>query len=414
MKKVPQLLAPAGSFEALRAAVAAGASAVYFGVEQLNMRAKSTRSFSVAHLPKISQECRAAGIKCYLTLNTILYDHDLQLARRIVRAAKKHRIDAVIAADPAVLEICRAEQVPVHLSTQANVSNIQSVRFFASVADTIVLARELTLQQTAAICREIRRKRITGPSGKLVQIEIFAHGALCMAISGKCYLSLHEQNASANRGACTQNCRHSYRVTDLQTNSELVVENEFIMSAKDLCTIDMLPEMVQSGADILKIEGRTKSAEYVYEVTCCYREALDALAAGTYDRGKVEGWLKRLRSVYNRGFWEGYYLGRRLGEWTASDGSVATEKKIYVGKGVKYYPKAGVAEFRLEAGAVKKGDELLIIGTKSGVVRHQLAEMCVNGQAHEAAGRGDSLTFPLLLKTGKDDKLYKLVKQSDA
>lgn len=411
---MPELLAPAGSFEALRAAIAAGANAVYFGVEQLNMRAKSTRPFSLDDLKRIAAETHKANVKCYLTLNTVLYDHDMQLAKAIVKAARKNKIDAVIASDFAVIELCKKEKIPVHISTQANVSNLEAVKYLAPAADTIVLARELTLKQIAAIIREIKRKRIKGPSGRLLQVEVFAHGALCMAISGKCYLSLHEQNASANRGACTQNCRHAYKVVDLETGSELVVENEFIMSPKDLCTIDILDEIVATGVGVLKIEGRTKSAEYVYEVTKCYREALDALAEDSCTPEKVAGWLKRLGAVYNRGFWEGYYLGRRLGAWTSSPGSIATERKVYVGRSTKYYPKIQVAEFLLEAGSLKKGDELLIIGTEKGTIKHILGTMLVNGVENEVAGRGDSLTFPLLTKTNRSDKLYKLVKETDA
>lgn len=408
--KIPQLLAPAGSFEALRSAITAGADAIYFGVEQLNMRAKSVRTFTLADLGRIARECHSAGIKCYLTLNTVLYDHDMQLARRIIREAKKSKIDAIIASDYAAIEICRSHKIPVHISTQANVSNFESVKYFANVADVIVLARELTLKQVKEITTQVARKKIKGTSGENIRIEVFAHGALCMAVSGKCYLSLHEQNASANRGACTQNCRHAYKVTDVETNNELLVENEYIMSSKDLCTIDILDDLAEAGVDIIKIEGRTKSAEYVYEVTQCYREALTALAEKKYTTKRIAEWKERLNRVYNRGFWEGYYLGRKLGQWTKDPGSVATEKKVYVGKATKYYPKLKVAEFLLEAGNLQKGDELLIIGTSKGVLRQVLNKMHVNGEERDNAMRGDSLTFPLSVKTTKSDKLYKTVK----
>jgi len=408
--RLPKILSPAGSWEAMRAAIYAGADAVYFGVEQLNMRAKSVHAFTVDDLAKVAEECHQAKVACYLTLNTVLYDHDIQLAKRIIHEAKKCKIDAIIASDYAAIELCRKEKIPVHISTQANVSNFESVKYFSSLADVIVLARELTLKQTAAIVKEIKRKNIKGPSGDKLKIEIFAHGALCMAISGKCYLSLHEQNASANRGACTQNCRHEYKVIDTETNSELLIENEYIMSSKDLCTIHILNELVSSGVDVLKIEGRTKSAEYVYEVTKCYKEALQAIRDGNYTSEKISAWQQRLTSVYNRGFWEGYYLGRKMGEWSDTPGSKATERKVYVGKSTKYYPKIKVVEFLLEAGSIKRGDELLIIGTEKGIVRHVLDKMKVNGLLREEAYKGDSLTFPLDEKAGRADKLYKTVK----
>ena len=413
-QKKPELLAPVGSFESLQAAINAGADSIYFGTEQLNMRAKSINSFALSDLAEISTRCKEAGIKAYLTLNTVMYDHDIQLLRSILQEVKKVGIDAVIASDFAVIEMCNTMGVPLHVSTQANVSNIESVRFFSRFADVVVLARELTLRQVEAIVKEIRRKKITGVSGRLLEIEVFAHGALCMAVSGKCYLSLHAQNASANRGACTQVCRHPYKVTDLETGDELVVDNEYIMSPKDLCTIDILDQLLATGVDVLKIEGRGKSADYVDTVTRCYREAIEAVAQGIYTGERIKEWKERLATVYNRGFWEGYYLGRELGEWTPQPGSAATEKKVYIGKSTKYYPKIGVSEFLIETGTVQKGDTVMIIGNKVGMLKEQLVEMKVNGEDGDSATRGDKLTFPFATKPSSGDKLYKIVKAQDA
>lgn len=405
-----ELLSPVGSFESLQAAARAGANAVYFGVEQLNMRAKSINSFSVDDLKEIGNECRSNNLKAYLTLNTVLYDHDMQLARSIVQQAKQNGIDAVIASDFAVIALCNEMNMPVHISTQANVSNIESVQFFSKFADVIVLARELTLKQTESITKEIARRKICGPSAQRIKIEVFAHGALCMAISGKCYLSLHQQNASANRGACTQVCRRPYKVSDAETGEELLIDNEYIMSPKDLCTIDILDQVIASGVDVLKIEGRGKGPEYVYTTTRCYREAIDAIKEGTYTSEKITLWKEELSSVYNRGFWEGYYLGRKLGEWTPHPGSAATEKKIYVGKCTKYYPAIQVGEFLLESGSVQKGDTILITSNRFGVHKDILNDFRVNGDEDDIAGKGDKLTFPLPLKPSLNDKLYKIVK----
>jgi U32 family peptidase len=341
-RKEAELLAPAGSFDSLQAAINTGADSIYFGVEQLNMRTCSSNSFSIADIKEVSAICKANGLKAYITLNTVMYEHDIQLLKTILKEVKKQGIDAVIASDFSVFEYCKDLGIPLHISTQANVSNIESVQFFSKFADVIVLARELTLKQVEHITKEIKQKRIKGPSGELVKIEIFIHGALCMAVSGKCYLSLHTQNASANRGACIQNCRRAYKVTDAETNEELLIDNEYIMSPKDLCTIDILDQVLNSGVDVLKIEGRTKSADYVQVVTQCYREAMQAVNEKTFSQEKVVEWKKEMEKVYNRGFWEGYYLGRKLGEWTSQPGSAATEKKIYLGKGTKYYPKIGV------------------------------------------------------------------------
>ncbi len=413
MSKI-ELLAPAGSFESLMAAIHAGADAVYFGVAQLNMRAKSINSFRIEDLEEIGAICRAHRVKTCLTLNTVMYDYDMQLIRTILNEVKKHGINAVIASDFAVIEMCRSMNIPLHISTQANVSNVEAARFFAPFSDVIVLARELTLQQVKAITAAIEREDIRGVSGHRLRIEIFAHGALCMAVSGKCYLSLHEQNASANRGACTQNCRRPYKVIDLETGNELEIDNEYIMSPKDLCTIDILDQVADSGAAIIKIEGRGKSADYVYTVTSCYREALQALEDGTYDEPKVKDWMSRLEKVYNRGYWEGYYLGRKLGEWTKNPGSAATERKVYIGKSTNFFSKINVAQFEIETGKLKAGDKLLVMGRNFGVHELSFDDVRVNGvEAHEAK-RGDMLTFQMGYKTTVTDKLYKLVPTQDA
>lgn len=404
-----ELLSPAGSFECLQAAITGGADAVYFGVEQLNMRAKSVNSFSLKDIKQIASICKANGIKSYITLNTVMYDHDMQLLRGILKEVKKHAIDAVIASDFAVIENCNRLHIPLHISTQANISNIEALRYFSRFADVVVLARELTLKQVEHISKEIKRKKIKGISGELMKIELFVHGALCMAISGKCYLSLHSQNASANRGACMQNCRRTYTVTDTETNEALLIDNEFIMSPKDLCTIDILPDVVKSGVDVLKIEGRSKGADYVYTVTKCYREALEAIEKNSYTPHKIEEWLLRLSTVYNRGFWGGYYLGHKLGEWTSEPGSAATEKKIYIGKGSKYYPKIGVGEFTIESGSVKTGDTLMITGLTFGVVKERMDTLRVNGIESNIAVKGDKITFSIASKVTPGDKLYKIV-----
>ena len=389
-----ELLSPVGSFEALQAAIRAGADAVYFGVEQLNMRAKSANSFSIRDIKEIQAVCREHDIRSYITLNTVMYEHDMQLLRSILQEVKKQGVNAVIAADFAVMEYCRQLNIPLHISTQANVSNMEAVRFFAGFSDVIVLARELTLKQVEEITREIRRKKIKGISGDLLKIEVFIHGALCMAVSGKCYLSLHTQNASANRGACAQNCRRPYQVTDIENNVELLIDHEYIMSPKDLCTIDILDQVVNSGVDVLKIEGRSKGADYVYTVTKCYKEALQAIKEGTYTTEKIEYWKKELEKVYNRGFWEGYYLGRRLGEWTDNPGSAATEKKIYIGRGSNYYPTIKVGEFLVESGSVKAGDTLMITGPICGMIKEKATTLRVNGIDSIEAMRGDKITFP--------------------
>ncbi len=412
MKKSVELLAPVGSFEALHAALKAGADAFYFGVEQLNMRARSVNAFSVEDIREIVSIARRNGVQAYLTLNTVMYEHDMQLLLGVLKEAKKQGVDAVIAADFAVIRMCNELGIPLHVSTQANVCNVEAVKFFAAFSDVIVLARELTLKQVGQISKEIVRQGITGVSGAPLRLEVFAHGALCMAVSGKCYLSLHQQNASANRGACLQNCRRSYTVIDNETNQELLVDNEYILSAKDLCTIDILDQVVNSGVDVIKIEGRTKGAEYVYTTTKCYREALDAIADGSYSVDKVEVWKKELEKVYNRGFWEGYYMGRKLGEWTEGPGSMATEKKVYLGRGTKYYPRIGVGEFLVETNTVRIGDTIMVTSPSYGLSRKKMESLVVNGVSAEQAGKGDKITFPIKEKITVKDKLYKIIENS--
>lgn len=414
MQKQVSLLAPVGSFESLQAAINSKADAVYFGVEQLNMRTRSSYPFSIKDLKQIKSICKKAGIRCYLTLNTVMYEHDMQLLKTVLKEVKKQKIDAVIASDFAVIDYCNQMGIPLHISTQANVSNLESVQFFSRYADVIVLARELTLKQVENITNEIKRKKIKGPSGDLIKVEVFVHGALCMAVSGKCYMSLHTQNASANRGACVQNCRRPYTVKDAETGEELLIDNQYIMSPKDLCTIDILDEVLKSGVDVLKIEGRTKGADYVQVVTKCYREAMDSVKDGTFSQKKVAEWKGELEKVYNRGFWEGYYLGRKLGEWTPQPGSVATEKKLYIGKGSKYYPKIGVGEFIIEAGILKIGDTLMVTGPKCGMVKEKAEKLIVNGEPGNIASKGDKITFPFATKVTPADKLYKIVEAAYA
>jgi putative protease len=409
-----ELLAPAGSFDSLQGAINAGADAIYFGVEQLNMRTRSSQSFHISDIKEVSAICKKHGLKAYITLNTVMYEHDMQLLKTVLKEVRKQKIDAVIAADFAVIDLCSQMEIPLHISTQANISNVESVRFFSRYADVMVLARELTLKQVAEISNEIQRKKIKGPSGKLVRLEMFIHGALCMAVSGKCYMSLHTQNASANRGACIQNCRRPYVVTDAETGEQLMIDNEYIMSPKDLCTIDILDQLVDSGVDVLKIEGRTKGADYVQVVTKCYREALDAVLEGTFSPEKAVDWKAEMEKVYNRGFWEGYYLGRKLGEWTPQPGSAATEKKIYIGKGSKYYPKISIGEFILESGNLKIGDTMMVTGPKCGMIKETLSSLMVNGQPAQEAVKGDKITLKFATKVTPSDKLYKIVEATHA
>lgn len=409
MKK-PELMAPAGSFAALQAALQAGADAVYFGVEQLNMRARAANNFTLQDLPEIVSLCHSQDVQCYLTLNVVLYDHDILLMQSICRAAKETGVDGIIVSDMAALQFASSLGLSVHASTQLNVCNIETVRFFAQYVDVIVLARELTLQQISFICKSIEKEDITGASGELLRIEIFIHGALCVAISGKCYMSLATYNASANRGACLQNCRRAYRVIDEETGDELVLDNKYVMSPKDLCTISFLDQLVQSGVSVLKIEGRGRAPEYVSTVTAVYREALDSISEGDYSSEKIKVWLERLGAVYNRGFWEGgYYLGKKLGEWSAAYGSQAREEKVFLGAVQNYYSKAGVLCVQIETGVLKVGDKILIIGPSTGVVEATVEHLLCDEKNVPVAKKGDLATLPLATKVRKNDKVYVVV-----
>jgi putative protease len=404
-----EVMAPAGSKEAMAAAIKAGADSVYFGVEQLNMRARQTNNFLVEDLPEVARLCNDNGVKSYITLNTIIYDHDISLMRKIIDQAKEAGITAVIASDLAVMNYCRKVGMELHVSTQSNITNIETVELFADYADVMVMARELTLKQVGDIVKTIERQDIRGPKGELIQVEIFAHGALCMAVSGKCYLSLHSHNASANRGACIQNCRREYTVTD-EEGIELKIDNEYIMSAKDLCTIDFLDKILEAGVRVLKIEGRGRAADYVYTTTQCYREAVDAFEEGTYTQDKVAVWKEKLSEVYNRGFWDGYYLGRKMGEWSNVHGSVATTRKIYIGKGVKYFEKIGVGEFLVESHDINVGDKLIVTGPTTGLVEAVAEEIRLgSGDPVETAGKGATISLKISEKIRPSDKLYKIV-----
>jgi putative protease len=404
-----ELMAPAGNFESLQAALDNGADAIYFGVDQLNMRARASINFTMDDLPEIVKRCEEKGVRSYLTLNTIVYDHDLSLIKNLLSAAKSAGITAVIASDQAVISSARSMGIDVHISTQLNITNIETVKFYSLFAETMVLSRELSLRQVKKITEEIQKEQIKGPSGELVKVEIFGHGALCMAVSGKCYLSLHSHNSSANRGACKQNCRKKYTVIDQESGFEIEIDNEYMMSPKDLCTINFLDEVKDSGVQILKIEGRGRAPEYVATVTKAYREAIDSLDDNTFSEEKVADWMERLSTVYNRGFWSGYYLGQKMGEWSKTSGSQATQKKVYVGKGVHYFPKAGIAEFKIEAYDIKKGDKILVTGPSTGAQEFELEEMFVNDLLSEKAGKGDSCTIKVPFRVRLSDKLYKMV-----
>ncbi len=403
-----ELMAPAGDRESLLAAAQGGADAVYFGVKQLNMRARSSRNFRLEELPGIVKLAHRHGMKAYLTVNTVLYDPELPLMRRILDAGRAARVDAVILTDQAALLYAREIGLPIHLSTQLNISNTESLKFYADYADVVVLARELNLKQIRKIADHIREQNLRGPSGERIRLELFAHGALCMAISGKCYLSLHEYNASANRGTCLQTCRRSYIVTDKETGYELEIDNEYIMSPKDLATIDFLDQVLAAGVSVLKIEGRARSADYVHTVTAVYDEALRALEEGSYVPERINRWKERLATVFNRGFWDGYYLGRKLGEWSDRYGSHATRRKTYTGKGTNYFARAGVAEFLLEAGDLHIGDEILITGPTTGVIETTVKELRVDGRPVTVARKGERCSLPVEKKVRRSDKLYRV------
>ena len=406
-----ELMAPAGDFTSLQAALDNGADSIYFGVEQLNMRARASMNFTILDLPEISRRCKEKGVRTYLTLNTIIYDHDLSIIKTLLDKAKEADLTAVIAMDQAVIAYARQIGMEVHISTQINITHIETVKFYALFADTMVMSRELSITQIKKICSQIEKEQIKGPSGNLVEIEIFGHGALCMAVSGKCYLSLHSHNSSANRGACKQNCRKKYTVIDQESGFEIELDNEYMMSPKDLCTIGFLDQIVDAGVKVLKIEGRGRAPEYVATVTKCYREAIDSIADGAFSAEKVEGWMKQLETVYNRGFWSGYYLGQELGEWSPNSGSSATQKKIYIGKGRHFYPKSNIAEFLIEAYDLNIGDRVLIQGPTTGSQEIVIEHMMVDGKEGAAkASKSDVVTFKTEFRVRPSDKLYKIVK----
>ena len=404
-----EIMAPVGSRESLAAAIQAGANSVYFGIGQLNMRSHSANHFTIDDLRDIASTCNSHGIKTYLTVNTIIYDGDIDTMHEIVDAAKEAHISAVIASDVAVMTYCNRIGVEVHLSTQLNISNIEALRFYAQFADVVVLARELNMDQVAAIYRQIEEQHICGPKGELIRIEMFCHGALCMAVSGKCYMSLHNANRSANRGECVQICRRSYTVTDNETGNQLEIDNKYIMSPKDLKTIRFIDRMMESGVRVFKIEGRARGPEYVYTVVSCYREAIGSVIDGTFTEERKDGWDERLATVFNRGFWDGYYQGQTLGEWNKHYGSAATEEKVLVGKVMKYFSKLSVAEVAVEATTFDRGDRLLITGPTTGVMYLDATEIRYDLHPVDTAQQGWRVSIPVSGKVRPNDKLFKLV-----
>ncbi|MFH1286205.1 MAG: U32 family peptidase [Candidatus Magasanikbacteria bacterium] len=409
MTRQIEIMAPAGSPASLTAALDAGANSVYFGVDRLNMRSQGATNFPIEELPDLAKRCSEKKVKTYLTLNVVLYDNDLDEMKVICDAAKDAGVSAVIAADIAAIQYASSIGLEVHISTQANVSNIEAVRFYAKFADVVVLARELTIDQIQDICDTIKNEKITGPSGELLRIELFVHGALCVSISGKCYMSLARYNCSANRGKCLQVCRRAYRVIDEETGDELVVDNKFIMSPKDLCCVKFLDKILDTGVSVLKLEGRGRSADYVHTVTRVYREAADACLADDFSEEKAEGWVKELESVFNRGFWHGgYYLGKKLGEWAGEYGSQATIKKEMIGRFQKYFAKVKIGEFKIETGELKLGDEIAVIGPTTGYIKKKVETMRVEDKEVESAVKGDIVTIPFEVRVRKSDKIFVL------
>ncbi len=408
-----EIMAPAGSYESLMAAIQGGADSVYFGIGKLNMRSRSSQNFTLSDLEKISVICADNKLKSYITLNTIIYDSELQEMKRIVDAAKQNNISAIIASDLSVIQYARSRDVEVHMSTQTNITNIEAVKFWANFSDVMVTARELTLKDVGAITKAIKEEQITGPSGELVKIELFVHGALCMAVSGKCYLSLDNMNFSANRGACLQLCRRGYKVTDMDGEFELAIENEYIMSPKDLKTIHFIDKIIKAGVRIFKIEGRGRSADYVKVTSECYREAANAFFNGNYSEEQIAKWNRRLESVYNRGFWDGYYLGQKMGEWTKQYGSLATKRKTYLGKVTNYFSKIGVAEIKLETRDLQKGDEIQITGPTTGVYEDVINEIRVDDNVVEKAAKGVYCSIPTNALVRRMDKVYKIEKNEN-
>lgn len=405
-----EIMAPVGSRESLAAAIQAGAGSIYFGIGQLNMRSHSANHFTIEDLKEIAETCNERGIKTYLTVNTVIYGEDINTMHEIIDAAKAANITAAIVSDVAVMVYCRQVGLEVHLSTQLNISNIEALKFYAQFADVAVLARELNMEQVAEIYRQIEEQDIRGPRGELVRIEMFCHGAFCMAISGKCYMSLHDSNRSANRGQCTQICRRSYTVTDNETGNQLEIDNKYIMSPKDLKTIRFVDRMMKSGVRVFKIEGRARGPEYVYEVITCYKEAIQSVLDGTFTEEKKDKWDERLSTVFNRGFWDGYYQGQRLGEWTKNYGNKATEKKVLVGRVMKYFSKLGVAEIAVEASEVEKNQSMLITGPTTGIMKFDASEIRYDLNPVDKAEKGWRVSIPVPDKVRPNDKVYKLVK----
>ncbi len=401
-----EVMAPVGSWESLAAAINAGADAVYFGIEGLNMRSRSSANFTADDMVEIVRRCSEHDIKTYLTVNTVIYDSDMELMHSIVDRAKEAGISAIIASDMAVILYCRKVGQEVHISTQVNVTNTEAVEYYAQFADVMVLARELNLEQVGEIHRNIEARGLSGPGGKPVRLEMFCHGALCMAVSGKCYLSLHEMNSSANRGACNQICRRSYTVRDRETGAELDIENQYIMSPKDLKTIHFLNKMVDAGVRVFKIEGRARGPEYVAETVSCYSEALSAIADGTFSEEKLAGWEARLAKVFNRGYWDGYYLGRRLGEWSSKYGSSATRTKKYIAKAVRYFSKLGVGEFMMEAGELHPGDEVVVVGPTTGALIFNVEQLRLDVDPVDCVKKGQLFSMPVPAKVRPSDRLY--------
>jgi len=406
-----EIMAPVGSKESLVAAIQSGADSVYFGIGRLNMRSHSANHFTIDDLNYIARMCNRKGIKTYLTVNTVIYGDDLGTMREIIDAAKTAGISAVIASDVAVMIRCREVGMEVHLSTQLNISNIEALKFYAQFADVVVLARELNMEQVAEINRQIIEQNITGPGGELVRIEMFCHGALCMAISGKCYMSLHDANRSANRGECVQICRRSYTVTDNETGTQLEIDNKYIMSPKDLKTVRFIDQMMNAGVRVFKIEGRARGPEYVHTVVSCYKEAIASVLNGTFSENKKDEWDERLASVFNRGFWDGYYQGQTMGEWTRNYGNKATEKKVLVGKVIKYFSRLGVAEISVEASEISVGEKILITGTTTGIMNFRAEEIRYELEPVEKAEKGWRVSIPVPRKVRSNDKIYKLIKE---
>ena len=409
-----EIMAPAGSFDSLTAAIQGGANSVYFGAGNLNMRSRSSVNFTPDDLKSIASICNDNGLKSYLTLNIVLYDNDLDEMKRMVDVAAESGISAIIASDQAAIHYARSQNVEVHISTQINISNIETLKFYANFADVVVLARELNLEQVKKIHEAIEKEQIKGTKEELIRIEMFAHGALCMAVSGKCYLSLHQFNSSANRGACFQTCRRGYIVTDKESGNELHIDNQYIMSPKDLKTISFLNKMIDSGVRVFKIEGRARGSEYVKTVSSCYNEAIDAILSGDFNEKRVSDWDSRLAAVFNRGFWDGYYLGQPLGEWSSNYGSQATKRKIYIGKGTNYFPKIGVGEFMLETQSLKVGDNILVTGPTTGAVEMNVSELRLDLTPVDEVNKGDRFSMPVDVKVRRADKLFKIIDAKDA